>query len=48
MPDRYEFSVWAEGQAFDADGNPLDAQGNPIPIEPQSSEDNPTTTTEEN
>jgi hypothetical protein len=30
VPDRYEFKVWAEGQALDADGNPLDADGNPL------------------
>lgn len=27
---RFEFRVWAEGQALDADGHPLDCDGNPI------------------
>lgn len=37
MPDRYEFSVWVEGYATDADGNQLDADGNIV--EPPETEE---------
>lgn len=41
--DLYEFSIWADGYATDADGNRLDAQGNIIeqPPEPHTETEDP-------
>lgn len=42
MPTTFEFNVWAEGQAFDAEGHPLDHDGNVI-AQPESSQDDTAT-----
>lgn len=40
MSDVYEFKVWAEGEARDADGRLLDADGQPVESDaPEDNED---------